>query len=145
MPRDSANTALRLTPAPLSSAPPGSSAHPMKPTRRPPPLPTRPPTDLEPAAAAEWKRLARELVKRESPATILDVDALATYCRTLIRWRTAEAQVAALGLVVKNELGHATQNPYLSVAVTAARELGRLGKSLGLTPAARGELRRGPR
>jgi P27 family predicted phage terminase small subunit len=103
-----------------------------------------PPPGLNEIALAEWHRLAGELSGIDAVATI-DRNILAAYCVCFARWREAEAKAAELGLVVKGPTGAATQNPFLSVADRCIRQLTEIGRELGLSPAARGELRRPPR
>jgi P27 family predicted phage terminase small subunit len=100
-----------------------------------------PPPGLNEIALAEWHRLAGELSAIDAIATV-DRNILVAYCVVFARWLAAEGQVRELGLVVKGPTGAATQNPFLSVADRCIRQLAELGRELGLSPAARGELRR---
>ena len=99
------------------------------------------PDYLDGAAQQRWRELAKELSRVNLIARV-DGDALALYCSTWSRWVAAVAKVQELGLVVTSPAGIPMQNPFLGVASAAAAQLVTLAKQLGLTPAARGELRR---
>ena len=99
----------------------------------------RPPPELSPIALEEWKRIVPHLAEA-SLAAVVDANVLATYCEVRARWIAAEKMVAELGPVVASSTQTPTSNPYLKVADTAIRQLTELGRELGLSPAARGEL-----
>jgi P27 family predicted phage terminase small subunit len=92
-------------------------------TRKP-----RPPQHLDGQAKAKWRELAPTL-----DVTLPGVaDALGAYCVAYSRWTQAEAQVAALGLVVKSPAGFPVENPYLGIVKRAMVEMHRWGKELGI-------------
>ena len=101
--------------------------------------PSKPPKYLNKIARDEWQRVVRELVKEEA-VTVLDGTVLALYAVAFARWIHAEDEVRKLGLIVKSPAGIPMQNPFLSVATSAMKTLVTLGRELGLSPAARGEL-----
>ena len=89
---------------------------------------TKPPEHLDAQARDKWQELAPTLDVTQ-PGT---ADALQAYCTSYSRWQAAEAQVAALGLIVKSPAGFPTENPYLGVVKRALIEMHRWGKELGL-------------
>ena len=98
------------------------------------------PDELDELAKREWARLGAELAEHDQLASI-DRNLFATYCATWSTWNQAQAQVTKLGLVVKSATGVPMQNPYLSIARATLKTLTAIGQHLGLSPAARGELR----
>jgi len=111
--------------------------------RRPAPRskidPAAVPQHLDPVAAAEWQRLARELGDR---ATGADVNLLTAAAVAYARWRSAEASIAETGgPIVRQPTGLPGLNPWIVVANAALRQLVEIGRELGLSPASRGELR----
>jgi len=60
---------------------------------------------LDPTAVAKWQEIAPTL-DITLPGT---ADALSAYCVSYSRWRAAEVQVAALGLIVKSPAGFPTE------------------------------------
>ena len=103
------------------------------PAADPPPIAR--PAELadDPAAAAEWDRLTRELDQagRLDPARR---SALTLFCRTWSRWLQAENDLAASGgsiLTTKN--GNVIQNPFVAIANKAADRLVRLFPQLDIT------------
>jgi P27 family predicted phage terminase small subunit len=99
------------------------------------------PSHLDAVAKTRWRQLAKELTDADMLAQI-DRDALMLYCSTWSRYVAAAAKVQDLGLVVSSPAGVPIQNPFLSVLNVAMSQLVVLAKQLGLTPAARGDLRR---
>jgi P27 family predicted phage terminase small subunit len=97
-------------------------------TRRKKAAPPEPPEHLDAGAVAKWQELARGL----DPSRPGVGDALACYCAAYSRWTAAEAQVAALGLIVKSASGLPTENPYLTIVKKAMVEMHRWGRVLGL-------------
>ena len=53
----------------------------------------------------------------------------------------AEGQVARHGEVVKTAAGNVMQNPYLSIANRAMRQMREMARELGMTPSARSQIR----
>ena len=88
-----------------------------------------PPEHLDEQATAKWAELLPIL---DTPLDQGRLDALAAYAVAWSRWTAAEAQVAELGPVVKSPAGFPVQNPYLSIAKDAQRQLRQWGDVLGL-------------
>lgn len=73
--------------------------------------------------------------------TQIDRAALAVYCQAWGRWVKAEAQVARHGEVVKTAAGNVMQNPYLSIANRAMKQMREMARELGMTPSARSQIK----
>ncbi|MCH8342474.1 MAG: phage terminase small subunit P27 family [Planctomycetes bacterium] len=97
--------------------------------------PTRP-AHLSRTARSEWDRIAPEL-ERLGLLTKLDRAALAAYCQAYGRWVKAEKEAAMHGLVVKTKDGNLIQNPYLSIANKAMRQMHEFLVEFGMTPSSR--------
>ena len=103
-----------------------------------------PPEWLTPEAQAEWRRVIRDLVIRETLARV-DLQTLAAYCQAFGRWEVAERALAAMGkndpltrgLMIKTTNGNAVQNPMVGTANVAARDMVKFAAELGMTPVAR--------
>jgi len=109
------------------------------------------PDYLTGAAAACWKRTARDLYDAGLLGA-LDRDALALYCNAYARWREAEAVLAREGEVVRGPVkrdadgevvggGQEVQHPMLTVAAKAVEHMLKLLGELGMTPSARSRVR----
>ena len=104
----------------------------------------QPPDWLTPEAQAEWRRVIRDLVIRETLARV-DLQTLAAYCQAFGRWEVAERALAAMGkndpltrgMMIKTTNGNAVQNPMVGTANVAARDMVRFAAELGMTPVAR--------
>ena len=111
--------------------------------------PTPPPSDmvspayLDSDARAKWIEMAAEL-RALGLLTRVDEDALSFYCAQFSRWKKAEAIVQLKGEVITTEAGNLIQNPYLSIANRALKEMGRIGAEFGLTPSSRTRLHAPP-
>jgi P27 family predicted phage terminase small subunit len=95
-------------------------------------------------AAEKWSEL---LPQMQAVHTIgpENVAALEVLCTLYARWRVAEAQVAALGPLLKAAVtGVPMHNPYLSIANAAASLYLKYAAELGLTPAMRGRVAKRP-
>lgn len=110
---------------------------------RPPSTMPRCPSHLTGEARAEWRRVARTLYEL-GLLTGVDRAALAVYCQAWARWVKAEGQVAKHGEVVKTAAGNVMQNPYLSIANRAMRQMRDMARELGMTPSARSQIRVAP-
>lgn len=97
--------------------------------------PTRP-AQLSRTARSEWDRIAPEL-ERLGLLTKLDRAALAANCQAYGLWVKAEKEAAVDGLVVKTKDGKLIQNPYLSIANKAMRQMHEFLVEFGLTPSSR--------
>lgn len=98
------------------------------------------PSHLQGEARAEWRRVARGL-HEAGLLTQMDRAALAIYCQAWERWVRAEGQVARHGEVVKTLAGNVMQNPYLSIANRAMKQMRDMARELGMTPSARSQIR----
>jgi P27 family predicted phage terminase small subunit len=97
-----------------------------------------PPRELDddPAAAAEWRRVA-PLLRTARLVTEAERGALTALCQQWSRYLAAHAQVIALGMVIETTKCVPVPNPYLLVADRALTHCHRLWNELGLTPAGR--------
>jgi P27 family predicted phage terminase small subunit len=91
------------------------------------------------AALEEWHRIT-PLLNELGLLTKLDRSALAIYCQATARWQKAEAEVASTSEVVKSPSGFPIQNPWLSIANAAAKQIDAKLAEFGLSPSARGRL-----
>ena len=80
------------------------------------------------------------MLKKLGLVSKVDQAALSIYCAAWARWIEAEAKVTEMGLVVKSPNGYPIQNPYLSIANTAAKQIRTLLAEFGLSPKARKRL-----
>jgi len=87
-------------------------------------------------AREEWRRVARTLADA-GVLTEVDRAALLAYCVSYQRWVDAERQVAEKGVVLKTVNGNIIENPYLSVAKRAMRDMLAAMQQFGMTPASR--------
>ena len=94
------------------------------------------PRHLNKPARAEWKRMAKRLIKNRL-LTEIDGTALALYCDAYARWVDAKAEVEASGYVVKTALGNPIQNPYLAIVNKAHEQVSKMLVEFGMTPSSR--------
>lgn len=94
------------------------------------------PGHLNPAAATEWRRIARAL-QSAGVLTTFDRAALAAYCQAWGRWVEAEERLRETPPLVKTPSGYVQQSPWLLIANKQLELMGRYMVELGLTPAAR--------
>lgn len=104
-------------------------------------LPRCPP-HLNPAAAVEWRRIARALMEA-GVLTSFDRAALAAYCQAWGRWVEAEERLRETPPLVKTPSGYIQQSPWLLIANKQLELMGRYMVELGLTPAARSRVSAG--
>jgi P27 family predicted phage terminase small subunit len=97
------------------------------------------PAGLKPEARKEWRRLSK-LLQAQGLIARLDRAALAVYCQAWARWLEAEQKVQEGGEIVKSPNGYPIQNPWLSIANAAAKEVRAFLQEFGLSPAARTRL-----
>lgn len=102
-------------------------------------IPKRPP-ELSKDAAAEWKRISKELHEL-GMLTKIDRAALAAYCQAWARWIEAQKALQQFGTVVRSPSGYPMQSPYLAIANEAFRQMLALLTEFGMTPAARSRIR----
>jgi P27 family predicted phage terminase small subunit len=109
-----------------------------------------PPVFLSDIAKKEWRRVSGELFNLRL-LTAIDVAALAVYCESFARWRTATEVLAAMaarddqthGLLIKTKAGDAAVNPLIWIANSAARDMVRYAGEFGMSPAARSRINGG--
>jgi len=101
---------------------------------------TPPPELAEPAARAEWTRLA-PMLRKCKQITLADRAALLALCIEWAKYLTATAEAAKLGMIVKAPSGYPITNPYLPIANKALQQCARLWPELGLTPSSRSRVK----
>ena len=106
-------------------------------------LPSCPP-HLNPAAAAEWRRIAKAL-QRAGVFTTFDRAALAAYCQSYAKWVEAEQKMKETPALVKTPSGYVQQSPWLTIANKQLELMGRFMTELGMTPASRSRVSNDPR
>lgn len=94
-------------------------------------------------ARKEWKRVTAILMDRQI-VTPIDGDALHIYCETFVTWQEANEKVRELGTVIKAPSGYPIQNPYLSIANSAAAMCAKMLEQFGMTPASRTRVQKTP-
>ncbi len=115
----------------------------------PPKDPPEPPDWLDEAGREVWDQLAPNL-RASGLLTVLDVNTLARYCHTWVRWRAAEDFIAMRGPVYpimdgSGELKYVQQFPQVSIAHKLAALLTRMEAEFGMTPSARSRIHMDPR
>ena len=100
------------------------------------------PAHLNPAARAEWRRIAKAL-QRAGVLTTFDRAALAAYCQAWGRWVEAEERLSETPPLVKTPSGYVQQSPWLGIVHKQLELMGRYMVELGLTPAARSRVMAG--
>jgi P27 family predicted phage terminase small subunit len=94
------------------------------------------PDHLVPAAAKEWRRVARVLHDM-GVLTQIDRGALAAYCQAYGRWVEAEERLRETPMLLKTPSGYVQQSPWLGIVHKQLEIMGRYMTELGMTPAAR--------
>lgn len=115
-----------------------------KPTKLNVNKPPSPPAWLDDIAKAEWKRVAKELIKMEL-LTKVDLSALEAYCKTYSRWRAAEEQMDKIGSTVykpskKDDSTYLSSLPQVQVAQKYLVICKTFMAEFGLTPSARSRM-----
>ena len=95
-----------------------------------------PPDWLGREAVAKWDELC-EMLGNLGILTHVDADVLTLYCRTWVRWKTAEQGIDTEGLVVTSPSGIKKRSPLAVIAKELSTELRALQAELGMTPSAR--------
>jgi P27 family predicted phage terminase small subunit len=103
--------------------------------------PPRPPAHLSERAAAEWRRLAQELVAN-GVLTSADLRALELLSETLALEAEMRALIAAEGATIRSGEGGRKGHPALKIAADARAQAIRLLEAFGLTPVRRQRLDR---
>jgi P27 family predicted phage terminase small subunit len=93
------------------------------------------PAWLDAEAKAEWKRILPELQALKL-LTKVDRAALAGYCQSYSRWRTAEQAIAKYGLTFETERGP-RKRPEVSISEKASALMKGFLQEFGLSPASR--------
>ena len=105
--------------------------------------PPEPPEHLSDRAAAEWRRLARELAEAGS-LTGADLRALELLAETLALESEMRALISAEGATIPAGEGGKKGHPALKIATDARAQAIRLLESFGLTPSSRHRVDRAP-
>jgi P27 family predicted phage terminase small subunit len=103
---------------------------PKRPTKTP-----RAPQHLSKEAQKEWRRVIKLLTT--GIVTELDLTAVEAYCTCYAQWVEANGYVQEKGAIVKTKNGNPIQNPFLSVANRAMKEMRVWMAELGMTPSSR--------
>lgn len=101
-----------------------------------------PPTFLSGYALEEWRRITPEL-HRMRLLSLVDINALAAYCLSYERWRTAEELAKVRGLVIEKRGKLDRVNPLIALAERSAAQMVRYASEFGLTPASRSRITSG--
>ncbi|HXT57666.1 MAG TPA: phage terminase small subunit P27 family [Pirellulales bacterium] len=94
------------------------------------------PETLDVDAREEWRRVVALLLELGT-IQALDRAVLATYCAAWSDWTKARAEVAKTAAVVKSPNGFPMQNPWVSIASGAFKQMQAAIAELGLSPVAR--------
>lgn len=97
------------------------------------------PEYLTDAARTKWNETAPVLA-RNGLLTECDVDALAVYCQTWVRWLEAEAAIETEGTTSVAKTGYQQVSPWVTIAKQCRSDLLKYGDRLGLNPSARGRI-----
>jgi P27 family predicted phage terminase small subunit len=92
----------------------------------------------DPDARAEWQRTA-PMLHRLGLLSEADLDALVLYCATFARWKVAERELRAHGMILKPKRGRQLPivNPYLHISTKAQAQCRAMLIEFGLTPVSR--------
>jgi P27 family predicted phage terminase small subunit len=97
------------------------------------------PSGMAPTAQAAWRVVLRELAGAEI-VTGADMFVLRLFCEAYARYVEAAELYAAASPLIKDR-GHLTKNPLHQVVRDGADQVRLLARELGLSPAARANLR----
>lgn len=100
-----------------------------------------PPHELndDPAAAAEWRRVA-PMLRRSGIIGEAERMSLLALCQQWARYLDANGKVRQMGMIVKGAKDQPMTNPYIKISDLALHACLRLWVELGLTPSARAKL-----
>lgn len=101
-----------------------------------------PPASLDKVAAAEWRRLAKEL-HTLGLLTSVDRGAFAGYCQSWSNWLGALKEIETGGAVVKSPTGYPIQSPWISIANSALKQMRSFLVEFGMTPSSRSRIKTG--
>jgi P27 family predicted phage terminase small subunit len=96
--------------------------------------------DDNPIALSEWRRLV-PLLRRARQISEADRAALLALCVEWSRYRAANAEITAHGLVLENPNGFLVSNPAVRIIGQALNGCCRLWAELGLTPSSRSKVK----
>ena len=133
---------VAATPTKLRIARGNPQKRPIRPEPEPAQLeqPPEPPAILNAAGAAEWRRLAPELI-RLGVLTVVDLPMFTAFCQIYGRWYEAEEKLKEQSLLATPKKGgHVTMNVWLRIAEAAHKEMRAFAGEFGLTPASRTRL-----
>lgn len=99
-----------------------------------------PPCDLTAEALEEWRRIAPEL-EAAGLLSIADVGVMRAYCEAFAGHAAATRQLLEEGPVLQSRYGQKL-NPLIMVQSMYAKQMVSCGLQLGLTPKARGQIKR---
>lgn len=100
----------------------------------------KPPSELPADAQAIWDRLAPDLIAKKV-LTAWDVDAFASFCRSVAVYNRAATEVDSLPLTAKGAAGGVTVQPSFRVMQAADAMMRSSGQRFGLTPGDRAALK----
>lgn len=100
------------------------------------PFDLSPPVHLSKPAGEKWDELAPALASH-GLLTVCDLDTLALYCATWVRWLEAEQSLQREGMTTTAQSGYQQVSPYYTIASKSLAELRALADRLGLNPSAR--------
>ncbi len=95
-----------------------------------------PPGSLDDYEREVWDEIAPMLYEM-GVLTVVDVDALATYCRAKVRYIDANEIISVDGHTRLGSAGNTVVHPEIYVMEKAATEMHRIWQNFGMTPAAR--------
>ena len=102
-----------------------------------------PPDHLSEPAHEKWLELAPVLT-RNGLLSECDLDTLALYCETWVRWRTTEEALQREGMTTTAQSGYKQVSPYYTIASKSQAELRALADRLGMNPSARTRIETAP-
>jgi P27 family predicted phage terminase small subunit len=102
--------------------------------------PLTPPTDLRPEARVVWERVI-EAIGATGVLTSADKDLLRLYSEAFVRYQEAELMLSKTGPLLKGREGNFIKNPLHQIVRDNAEAVKKYARELGLTPAARVNLR----
>ena len=101
-----------------------------------PPDDLTPPDWLSEPARDKWSELA-PILATHGLLTKCDLDTLALYCATWVRWREAEENLDREGSTTTAQSGYQQISPHYTIAKNSLAGLRALADRLGLNPSAR--------
>ena len=90
-------------------------------------------------AAMMWRSVIPELLKNKV-LRITDMHNVEAFCIAYHNWRSAQKEVAMLGVTMTTDQGSVIKNPALTALNEASKQMATFGAMLGLDPSSRGRL-----